>query len=76
MICHGYWSVTTYSSWTLPPNLTVDGICGAWNEEDLYSLRLLVQGCTVAGCGYQRIWQHNVCAVDQLWCTLAFFYCH
>ena len=30
---HAYWSDNLYSSWILPPDLIVDGTCGAWNSD-------------------------------------------
>ena len=30
---HAVWKGMAYTSWVLPPNLTVDGINGAWNRD-------------------------------------------
>ena len=42
---HAYWSNGLYSSWVLPLDLAMDGICGSWNS-DFGNLSTLIDACT------------------------------
>ena len=57
---HAYWAGDAYSSWVLPRNLTVGGICGTWSE-DFFRLHTLLAQCTDLDCRCKTLWQHNVC---------------
>ena len=46
---HAYWDGSLHSSWILPPDLAVGGICGTWND-DVGSLDRLLDSCNTPGC--------------------------
>ena len=50
LIKNAYWSGDLFSSWILPPDLTVGGVCGAWNA-DFASLKSAIQQCRDRECG-------------------------
>ena len=57
---HAYWSDNLYSSGILPPDLTVDGTCGAWNS-DFQSVYTVIQECRGNSCWCKKSWESNVC---------------
>ena len=53
LIKNAYWSGDLFSSWILPPDLTVGGVCGEWNA-DFASLGSVIQQCRDRECGCDK----------------------
>ena len=56
---HAVWEDNRYTSWVLPPDLTIDGINGAWNDDMACIQPLREASCSDLTCPRQQ--QHNVC---------------